>query len=52
MGLLPTKVQNILFYLNKYNLFRVFSLKFKLICEILNNKFKKPVEFQLIKFWG
>ena len=44
-----TKVKNILFNLNKYNLFRVFSLKFKLICEILNNKFKKPVEFQLIR---
>ena len=44
-----TKVQNILFNLHKYNLFRVFSLKFKLICEILNNKFKKPVELQLIR---
>ena len=43
------KVKNILFNLNKYNLFRVFSLKFKLICEILNNKFKKPVELQLIR---
>jgi len=44
-----TKVQNILADLNKYNLFRVFSLKFKLICEILNNKFNKPVELQLIR---
>ena len=44
-----TKVKNILFNLNKYNLFRVFSLKFKLICEILNNKFNKPVELQLIR---
>jgi hypothetical protein len=44
-----TKVQNTLFNLNKYNLFKVFSLKFKLICEILNNKFKKPVELQLIR---
>ena len=44
-----TKVQNILFKLHKYNLFKVFSLKFKLICEILNNKFKKPVELQLIR---
>jgi hypothetical protein len=44
-----TKVQDILFNLFKYNLFRVFSLKFKLICDILNNKFKKPVEFQLIR---
>jgi hypothetical protein len=44
-----TKVQNILFNLFKYNLFRVFSLKFKLICEILNNKFKKQVELQLIR---
>jgi hypothetical protein len=44
-----TKIQNILFNLNKYNLFRVFSPKFKLICEILNNKFKKPVELQLIR---
>jgi len=43
------KVKNILFNLNKYNLFRVFSLKFKLICEILNNKFNKPVELQLIR---
>ena len=44
-----TKVKNILFNLNKYNLFKVFSLKFKLICEILNNKFNKPVELQLIR---
>lgn len=44
-----TNVQNILFNLNKYNLFRVFSLKFKLICDILNNNFNKPVEFQLIR---
>ena len=44
-----TLVQKILFNLNKYNLFRVFSPKFKLICEILNKKFKKPVEFQLIR---
>jgi hypothetical protein len=43
------KVKHILFNLNKYNLFKVFSLKFKLICEILSNKFKKPVELQLIK---
>ena len=35
--------------LHKYNLFRVFSTKFKLICEILNNKFKKPIEWQLIR---
>jgi Mitochondrial ribosomal protein (VAR1) len=41
--------KKILFNLNKYNLFRVFSPKFKLICEILNKKFKKPVEFQLIR---
>jgi len=44
-----TEDQNILFKLNKSNLFRVFSLKFKIICEILNNKFNKPVEFQLIR---
>jgi ribosomal VAR1-like protein len=44
-----TNVKNILFNLHKYNLFRVFSLKFKLICEILNNKFNKPVELQLIR---
>ena len=44
-----TKVKNILFLLNKYNLFRVFYLKFKLICEILNNYFNKPVELQLIR---
>ena len=44
-----TKLQNILFNLNKYNLFKVFSPKFKLICEILNKKFKKPVELQLIR---
>ena len=43
------KVKNILFNLNKFNLFKVFSLKFKLICEILSNKFKKPVELQLIR---
>ena len=35
--------------LNKFNLFKVFSLKFKLICEILSNKSKKPVELQLIR---
>ena len=44
-----TNVQNILFNLNKYNLFKVFSLKFKLICDILNKKFNKPVELQLIR---
>ena len=44
-----TKVKNNLFNLNKYDLFRVFSLKFKLICEILNNKFNKPIELQLIR---
>ena len=43
------KVKHILFNLYKYNLFKVFSLKFKLICEILSNKFKKPVELQLIR---
>jgi len=44
-----SKVKNNLFNLNKLNLFKVFSLKFKLICEILSNKFKKPVELQLIR---
>jgi hypothetical protein len=44
-----SKVKNILFNLNKFNLFKVFSLKFKLICDILSNKFKKPVELQLIR---
>jgi hypothetical protein len=44
-----TLVQKTLFNLNKFNLFKVFSHKFKLICEILNKKFKKPVEFQLIR---
>jgi hypothetical protein len=43
------KVKHILFNLNKVNLFKVFSLKFKLICDILSNKFKKPVELQLIR---
>jgi hypothetical protein len=43
------KVKNILFNLFKFNLFKVFPLKFKLICEILSNKFKKPVELQLIR---
>jgi len=43
------KVKNTLFNLNKFNLFKVFALKFKLICEILSNKFKKPVELQLIR---
>jgi len=43
------KVKHILFNLNKFNLFKVFSLKFKLICDILSNKFKKPVELQLIR---
>jgi Mitochondrial ribosomal protein (VAR1) len=42
-------VQKTLFDLNKFNLFKVFSTKFKLICDILNKKFKKPVEFQLIR---
>lgn len=44
-----TKVKNILFNLNKFNIFKVFSFKFKLICAILSNKFKKPVELQLIR---
>jgi hypothetical protein len=44
-----SKVRNILFNLYKFNLFKVFSFKFKLICEILSNKFKKPVELQLIR---
>jgi hypothetical protein len=44
-----TKIRNILFNLNKFNLFKVFSLKFKLICEILSKHFKKPVELQLIR---
>ena len=43
------KVKLNLFNLNKFNLFKVFSIKFKLICEILSNKFKKPVELQLIR---
>jgi hypothetical protein len=43
------KVKHILFNLNKFNLFKVFSLKFKLICEILSNKFKKPVELHLVR---
>ena len=43
------KVKNILLNLNKFNLFKVFSIKFKLICEILSNKFKKPIELQLIR---
>ena len=43
------KVKNILFNLNKFNLFKVFSIKIKLICEILSNKFKKPIELQLIR---
>jgi Mitochondrial ribosomal protein (VAR1) len=45
----PSLIQKILFNLHKYTLFRVFSPKFKLICEILNKKFKKPVEFRLIR---
>ena len=44
-----SKVKLNLFKLNKLNLFKVFSLKFNLICEILSNKFKKPVELQLIR---
>jgi Mitochondrial ribosomal protein (VAR1) len=43
------KVKHILFNLNKINLFKVFPLKFKLICEILSNKFKKPVELHLVR---
>ena len=43
------KIKNTLFNLNKFNLFKVFTMKFKLICEILSNKFKKPVELQLIR---
>lgn len=44
-----SKVKNKLFNLFKLNLFKVFSLKFKLICDILSNKFKQPVELQLIR---
>jgi hypothetical protein len=44
-----SKVKNTLFNLYKFNLFKVFSLKFKLICDILSNKFKKPVELRLIR---
>jgi hypothetical protein len=42
-------VKSTLFNLFKFNLFKVFSFKFKLICEILSNKFNKPIELQLIR---
>jgi hypothetical protein len=44
-----SRVQKTLFNLNKYNLFKVFSSKFKIFCEIFNKKYKKPVELQLIR---
>jgi len=41
--------QNLLFNLRKFNLTKVFQHKFKLICDILSNKFNKPVELELTR---
>lgn len=43
------KGQNLLFNLRKFNLTKVFQHKFKLICDILSNKFNKPVELELTR---
>ena len=42
-------IKNILFNLIKINIAKVFSYKFKLICELLSSKFNKPVELELIR---
>jgi hypothetical protein len=42
-------LKNIIFNLIKYNIAKVFSYKFKLICNLLSNKFNKPVELELIR---
>lgn len=41
--------KSLLFNLRKFDLTKVFFNKFKLICEILSNKFNKPVELQLTR---
>jgi hypothetical protein len=43
------KGTNLLFNLRKFNLTKVFQHKFKLICDILSNKFNKPVELELTR---
>ncbi len=43
------KGKNLLFNLRKFNLTKVFQHKFKLICDILSNKFNKPVELELTR---
>lgn len=45
----PSFIKNIIFNLIKYNIAKVFSYKFKLICEILSSKFNKAVELELIR---
>ena len=42
-------IKNILFNLIKINIAKVFSYKFKLICELLSSKFNKAVELELIR---
>lgn len=42
-------VRNLLFSLRKLNLIKIFSGRLSLLCEILSNKFNKPVELQLIR---
>jgi len=44
-----SKIRNIILYLIKYNITKVFSKKLKLICQILSNKFNKPVELELTR---
>lgn len=41
--------KNLLFFLRKFNLTKVYQKKFKLICAILSKIFNKPVELQLIR---
>jgi hypothetical protein len=43
------KCTNLLFNLRKFSLTKVFQPKFKLICDILSNKFNKPVELELTR---
>jgi Mitochondrial ribosomal protein (VAR1) len=45
----PSLIRNIIFNLIKFNIAKVFSYKFKLICDILSSKFNKPVELELIR---
>nr|YP_010146932.1 ribosomal protein S3 [Cyclocybe aegerita]QQP21441.1 ribosomal protein S3 [Cyclocybe aegerita] len=44
-----TNIKLLFFNLRKFNLSKVFYSKFKLICDILSNKFKKPVQLELTR---